>query len=113
LHLSRLEPLEALYLFAPLDLLSFFALPPALARSTAAICIVCWPTYALDSTWEGRDVRCVGLFVAEVVRALEALGYLIKLVIFKEVVGVGTGWCCCRIRISDGRGSCGDLIVGR
>src|ERR1700722_871391 len=77
-HLPRLQPLETLHFLAPLGLLRFFALSPPLARCLAALRMLGRPAHALHCTWEGWDMRRVGLFKPEVVRAFEALGDLVE-----------------------------------
>lgn len=116
-HLSRLEPLEALHFLAPLGLLRFFAFSPPLARCMAALRMLCRPAHALHGTWEGWDVRRVGLFEPEVVRAFKALGDLVKFVVVvieEFAVVVGTSISCGRCHwVFDGRCPHGDLLVGR
>jgi hypothetical protein len=118
-HLSRLEPFEALHFFAPLGLLRFFALSPPLARCLAAFRMLCRPAHALYGTWEGWDVRRIGFFEPEVVRAFETLGDLVKhlLVFGKFAVGVGInispGRCRWGIWVFGGCGPHGDILVGR
>src|SRR5712672_2101241 len=89
-HLSHLEAFEALHFLAPLSLLRLFTLSPPVARLTAALRVLRWPAHALYGAWEGRNVRRVGLFESEVVRAFEALRGLVKLVFVLEEIAVRT-----------------------
>jgi len=87
-HLSRLERLETLHLFTSLSLLRFFTLSPPLACCMSALRMLCLPAHALYGTREGGDVRCVGFFEPEVVRAFKALSDLVKLLIILEEFSV-------------------------
>jgi hypothetical protein len=118
-HLARLEPLEAFHFFASLDFLRFFTLSPSLARCVAAFRMLGRSAHALYGTRERWDVHCAGLFESEVVRAFEALGGLVKLVVVLGDIGVkvntniSTRGCHWGIRVVEGRSSHGNLVVGR